>query len=83
MGTLGTAAGGSSRELTWRAGLLASAGGVAGATAKTTVAPIERVAMLRQTGRMDGTGVLGTLKGIVTAEGVALRHKICDARLLT
>lgn len=45
-------------------------GGLAGAVAKTSVAPLERCKILYQTGRLHHTGVIPTMRSIVQGEGV-------------
>lgn len=47
------------------------AGGVAGATAKSCVAPLERCKILFQTGKLHGGSVVSTLTAIVRSEGAA------------
>ena len=55
-------------EQSWHAIALAASGGLAGGIAKTTVAPLERIKLLLQTG--EGSGVGTTLTQVVRHEGV-------------
>jgi len=52
----------------WHAAALGVSGGLAGGVAKTTVAPLERIKLLLQTG--ECSGVAFTLKEVVRSEGI-------------
>ena len=52
-----------------KATVLLIAGGIAGATAKSCVAPLERVKLLSQAGETK-LGVIGTMKRVIEEEGI-------------
>ena len=51
--------------------ILGTSGGLAGAVAKTAIAPLERVRLLAQTGQGGSAGAVYTLRKVITNEGVA------------
>ncbi|CAD7703951.1 unnamed protein product [Ostreobium quekettii] len=59
-----------------------AAGGIAGMIGKTSVAPLERVKILFQTGRMQGNGVGETLLQLLRTEGLLGLYKGNGASVL-
>ena len=51
--------------------ILGTSGGLAGAVAKTAIAPLERVRLLAQTGQGGSAGAVYTLRKVIHNEGVA------------